>query len=120
MKRTLIRILRICGLVLLCLLPSLWILTQPFPWITGLEAIATGTIVPLMLFALIGALLLILNSRRSAWLEWAAITLCFAAAQAYVFNTALHPDNRFNLIGGLLPNADPSMYLRSQVNGKPE
>ena len=111
MKPTLIRIFRICALVLLCLLPSLWILTQPFPWITGLEAIATGTVVPLVLFAFISALPLILNSPRTAWLEWAAITLCFAAAQAYIFNTALHPDNRFNLIGGLLPNADPSMYL---------
>jgi hypothetical protein len=46
-----------------------------------------------------------------SWVECAAITLCFASLQAYIFNTALHPENRFNLIGGLLPNADPSMYL---------
>ncbi len=92
-------------------LPSLWLLTQPFPWVSGLEAMALGTAVPLFVFGLIGGLRLVWEGDAVSWVECAAITLCFASLQAYIFNTALHPDNRFNLIGGLLPNADPSMYL---------
>jgi hypothetical protein len=92
-------------------LPSLWLLTQPFPWISGLEAMALGTAIPVLVFGLIGGLRLVWKSDAVSWIECAAITLCFASLQAYIFNTALHPENRFNLIGGLLPNADPSMYL---------
>ena len=92
-------------------LPSLWLLTQPFPWISGLEAMALGTAIPVLVFGLIGGLRLVWKSDAVSWIECAAITLCFASLQAYIFNTALHPANRFNLIGGLLPNADPSMYL---------
>ncbi len=103
--------LRGIALFVLLSLPSLWLLTQPFPWITGLEAMALGTTIPLVIFGLIGGLRLVWRSDDVLWLECAAITLCFASLQAYIFNTALHPQNRFNLIGGLLPNADPSMYL---------
>jgi hypothetical protein len=92
-------------------LPSLWLLTQPFPWISGMEAMALGTSVPLLVFGLIGGLQLVWKSDAVSWIECAAITLCFACLQAYIFNTALHPANQFNLLGGLLPNADPSMYL---------
>ena len=92
-------------------LPSLWLLTQPFPSISGLEAMALGTSVPMVVFGLIGGLRLVWKTDAVSWIECAAITLCFASLQAYIFNTALHPENRFNLIGGLLPNADPSMYL---------
>jgi hypothetical protein len=92
-------------------LPSLWLLTQPFPWISGLEAMALGTAVPVLVFGLIGGLRLVWKSDAVPWVECAAITLCFVSLQAYIFNTALHPANRFNLIGGLLPNADPSVYL---------
>jgi hypothetical protein len=92
-------------------LPSLWLVTQPFGWITGLEAMALGTWVPLFVFGVIGGLRLLWKNEAVSWVECAAITLCFASLQAYIFNTALHPQNRFNLIGGLLPNADPSMYL---------
>src|SRR6266480_4306447 len=92
-------------------LPSLWLLTHPFAWITGLEAMALSTVVPLLVFGLIGSLHLLWKGDGVSWLECAAITLCFACLQGYIFNTALHPQNRFNLLGGLLPNADPSMYL---------
>jgi hypothetical protein len=92
-------------------LPSLWLLTQPFPWISGLETMALGTAVPLLVFGLIGGLRLVWKSNTVSWIECAAIALCFVSLQSYIFNTALHPENRFNLIGGLLPNADPSMYL---------
>ena len=92
-------------------LPSLWLLTQPFPWISGLEAMALGTAVPVLVFGVIGCLRFVWRSDAVSWVECAAVTLCFASLQAYIFNTALHPENRFNLIGGLLPNADPSMYL---------
>jgi hypothetical protein len=88
-----------------------WLLTHPFAWITGLEAMALGTLVPLVVFGLIGSLRLVWKSIDLSWLECGAITLCFTCLQAYIFNTALHPANRFNLIGGLLPNADPSFYL---------
>jgi hypothetical protein len=96
---------------LLLALPSLWLLTQPFPWIPPLEAMAVGTWIPLVVFGLIGGLRLVWKNDAVSWVECAAITLCFASLQAYIFNTAMHPQNRFNLIGGLLPNADPSMYL---------
>jgi hypothetical protein len=99
------------AIFLLLALPSLWLVTQPFSWISGLEAMALGTAVPLLVFGLIGGLRLVWKSDAVSWVECAAITLCFASLQAYIFNTALHPENRFNLIGGLLPNADPSMYL---------
>jgi hypothetical protein len=103
--------LRGIAIFVLLSLPSLWLLTQPFPWIRGLEAMALGTAVPVIVFGLIGGLRLVWKSDAVSWVECAAITLCFASLQAYIFNTALHPENRFNLIGGLLPNADPSMYL---------
>jgi hypothetical protein len=103
--------LRSIALFVLLSLPWLWLLTQPFPWITGLEAMALGTAIPLVIFGLIGGLCLVWRRDDVLWLECAAITLCFVCLQAYIFNTALHPVNRFNLIGGLLPNADPSMYL---------
>jgi hypothetical protein len=99
------------AIFLLLSLPSLWLLTQPFPWITGLKAMALGTVVPVLVFGLIGGLRLVWKSDAVSWVECAAITLCFASLQAYIFNTALHPANQFNLLGGLLPNADPSMYL---------
>jgi hypothetical protein len=70
-----------------------------------------GTAIPLLVFGLIGGLRLVWKGADVAWLECAAITFCFASLQAYIFNTALHPANRFNLLGGLLPNADPSVYL---------
>lgn len=72
---------------------------------------ALGTWFPLITFGLIGSLRFIWKDTDLSWLECAAITFCFTCLQAYIFNTALHPQNRFNLIGGLLPNADPSMYL---------
>lgn len=72
---------------------------------------ALGTLVPVVVFGLIGGLRVVWKSDAVSWVECAAITLCFASLQAYIFNTALHPANRFNLLGGLLPNADPSMYL---------
>jgi hypothetical protein len=72
---------------------------------------ALSTAVPVLVFGLIGGLRLVWKSDAVSWVECAAITLCFASLQAHIFNTALHPENRFNLIGGLLPNADPSMYL---------
>jgi hypothetical protein len=99
------------ALFVLCSLPSVWLLTQPFPWVTGLETMALSTVVPLVVFGLIGGLRLVWREDEVSWLECAAITLCFACLQAYIFNTALHPQNRFNLLGGLLPNADPSVYL---------
>jgi hypothetical protein len=99
------------ALFILLSLPSLWLLTQPFAWITGLETMALGTLTPMLVFGLIGGIWLILKGNVASSLECAAITLCFACLQAYIFNTALHPANRFNLLGGLLPNADPSMYL---------
>ncbi len=105
------RYLQGIALFVLCSLPSVWLLTQPFPWITGLEAMALSTVIPLMVFGLIGGLRLVWSGDTASWLECAAITLCFACLQAYIFNTALHPANRFNLLGGLLPNADPSVYL---------
>jgi hypothetical protein len=105
------RCLQGIALFVLCSLPSVWLLTQPFPWITGLEAMALSTVVPLVVFGLIGGLRLVWSGDKVSWLECAAITLCFTCLQAYIFNTALHPANRFNLIGGLLPNADPSLYL---------
>ena len=105
------RYLRTIAAFTLLFLPSLWLLTHPFGWITGLETMALGTWVPLICFGLIGSLRFFWKDRDLSWLECAAITLCFASVQAYIFNTALHPQNRFNLIGGLLPNADPSMYL---------
>jgi len=103
--------LRSAAVIALLLLPSLWALTHPFAWITGLEAMALDTVVPIVVFGLIGGLTLIHRDDLASWLECAAITLCFACLQGYIFNTALHPANRFNLLGGLLPNADPSMYL---------
>ncbi len=103
--------LRGAAVFILLSLPSLWLLTHPFAWITGLEAMALSTVVPLLVFGLIGSLRLIWKGHGVSWLECAAITLCFACLQGYIFNTALHPQNRFNLLGGLLPNADPSMYL---------
>lgn len=106
-----VRYSRTAGLVLALLLPSFWLLTQPFPLVNVLQAMAVGTLVPLIVFAVISGLSAIQDPRRALWMEWAAITLSFVCLQAYIFNTALHPDNRFNLIGGLLPNADPSMYL---------
>jgi hypothetical protein len=72
---------------------------------------ALGTLVPLVVFGLIGSLGLVWKGVDLSWLECGAISLCFVCLQAYIFNTALHPANRFNLIGGLLPNADPSVYL---------
>src|SRR6266487_372519 len=105
------RCLQGIALFVLCSLPSVWLLTQPFPWITGLEAMALSTVVPLAVFGLIGGLRLVWSGDKVSWIECAAITLCFCCLQAYIFNTALHPENRFNLIGGLLPNADPSVYL---------
>jgi hypothetical protein len=72
---------------------------------------ALGTVVPLLVFGLIGGLRLVWKSGAVSWIECAAITLCFSCLQSYIFNTALHPANQFNLLGGLLPNADPSMYL---------
>jgi len=103
--------LRGAAVFILLSLPSLWLLTHPFAWITGLEAMALSTVVPLLVFGLIGSLHLLWKGDGVSWLECAAITLCFACLQGYIFNTALHPQNRFNLLGGLLPNADPSMYL---------
>lgn len=103
--------LRSAAVIALLLLPSLWVLTHPFAWITGLEAMALDTVFPIVVFGLIGGLTLIHRDDLASWLECAAITLCFACLQGYIFNTALHPANRFNLLGGLLPNADPSMYL---------
>jgi hypothetical protein len=103
--------LRAAAMFALLALPSLWLLTQPFAWITGLEAMALSTAVPLMVFGLIGGLRLVWKGDEVWWFECAAITLCFASLQGYIFNTALHPANQFNLLGGLLPNADPSMYL---------
>ncbi len=105
------RYLQGVALFVLCCLPSVWLLTQPFAWITGLEAMALSTVVPLVVFGLIGGLRLVWSGDKVSWLECAAITVCFACLQAYIFNTALHPANRFNLLGGLLPNADPSVYL---------
>ena len=105
------RCLQGVALFVLCSLPSVWLLTQPFPWVTGLEAMALSTVIPLAVFGLIGGLRLVWSDDEVSWLECAAITLCFACLQAYIFNTALHPQNRFNLLGGLLPNADPSVYL---------
>jgi hypothetical protein len=72
---------------------------------------AVGALVPFVIFGLISGLCRVWRSEGVLWLECAAITFCFASLQAYIFNTALHPANRFNLIGGLLPNADPSVYL---------
>ena len=105
------RYLQGVALFVACSLPSVWLLTQPFPWKTGLAAVALGTVAPLLIFGLIGGLRLVWGDDHVLWLECAAITLCFACLQAYIFNTALHPANRFNLLGGLLPNADPSLYL---------
>jgi hypothetical protein len=105
------RCLQGIALFVLCSLPSVWLLTEPFPWITGLEAMALSTVVPLLVFGLIGGLRLVWSEDKVSWIECAAITLCFSCLQAYIFNTALHPANRFNLLGGLLPNADPSVYL---------
>src|SRR5438132_8452972 len=105
------RYLQGTALFVLCSLPSVWLLTQPFPWITGLEAMALSTVVPLAVFGLVGGLRVAWSGDKMSWLECAAITLCFSCLQAYIFNTALHPANRFNLLGGLLPNADPSLYL---------
>jgi hypothetical protein len=103
--------LRGAAIFILLSLPSLWVLTHPFGWITGLEAMALGTVMPMLVFGLIAGLQLVWKGDAVSWVECAAITLCFASLQAYIFNTALHPENRFNLLGGLLPNADPSMYL---------
>ena len=96
---------------ILLLLPSLWLLTQPFAWLGGLEAMALGTVIPIVVFGLVGCFCFVCRDEEAVWLEWAAITLCFVCLQAYIYNTALHPANRFNLLGGLLPNADPAMYL---------
>jgi hypothetical protein len=109
--KSVVNVSRVVGLILLGLLPSLGILTQPFPWIGALRLLALGTVSPIVCFALIGIVHCKENPRVALWAEWAMITFCFACLQAYIYNTALHPDNRFNLIGGLLPNADPSMYL---------
>jgi hypothetical protein len=87
------------------------VLTQPFAWITGLESMALGTVIPMLVLGLIAGLRLVWKDDVALPLECAAITLCFACLQGYIFNTALHPANQFNLLGGLLPNADPSMYL---------
>ena len=105
------RCLKGIALFVACSLPSVWLLTQPFAWKTGLAAVALGTVAPLLIFGLIGGLRLVWSDDEVLWLECAAIALCFACLQAYIFNTALHPQNRFNLLGGLLPNADPSVYL---------
>ncbi len=72
---------------------------------------AFGTVTPILAFALISLFRVYLDPRRALWWEWGSITLCVVCLQAYIFNTASHPGNNFNLIGGLLPNADPSMYL---------
>jgi hypothetical protein len=103
--------LRGAAVFVLLALPSLWVLTHPFPWVSVLEAMALGTVIPMLVFGLIGGLRLTWKREFTPALECAAITLCFASLQAYIFNTALHPANQFNVIGGLLPNADPSMYL---------
>src|SRR5690349_19076167 len=85
--------LRSAAVIALLLLPSLWVLTHPFAWITGLEAMALDTVVPIVVFGLIGGLTLIHRDDLASWLECAAITLCFACLQGYIFNTALHPAN---------------------------
>jgi hypothetical protein len=103
--------LRGAAIFILLSLPSLWVLTHPFGWITGLEAMALGTVMPMLVFGLIAGLRLVCKEDVATPLECAAITLCFSCLQSYIFNTALHPANQFNLLGGLLPNADPSMYL---------
>lgn len=72
---------------------------------------ASGTAAPLAVFTMISALGLVSRRSDTLAIECAAITLTFVCLQAYIFNTALHPENRFNLVGGLLPSADPSMYL---------
>jgi hypothetical protein len=101
---------RAAVLVLLAL-PSLWVLTRPIAWTSGLEALALGTVIPMLVFGLIASLRLVWKDDVGSALECGAITLCFACLQGYIFNTALHPANQFNLLGGLLPNADPSVYL---------
>lgn len=104
-------ILRQACLVVLFLLPSVLLMVLPCPWHAPLRGMGRGTLVPLLVFAVIGLFRLFRKTTSVLWWEWGAITLCFALLQAYIFNTALHPGNHFNLIGGLLPNADPSMYL---------
>src|SRR6266513_150244 len=107
-----IRAFRILAIALLLILPSLSILVWPFPCLPALNAIAMGTLVPILVFGVIGALRWTWKKDAAiAAIECAAIVFCFSCLQAYIFNTALHPANRFNLIGGLLPNADPSLYL---------
>jgi len=88
------RCLQGVALFVLCSLPSVWLLTEPFPWITGLEAMALSTVVPLVVFGLIGGLRLVWTGDKVSWIECAAITLCFTCLQAYIFNTALHPANQ--------------------------
>jgi hypothetical protein len=105
------RCLAAAAVFTLLLIPSLWLLTHPFGWICGLEAMAMGTAAPLLVFGAIGAIRLLWRDDAMSGVECAGITLCFACLQAYIFNTTIHPENRFNLVGGLLPNSDPSMFL---------
>src|SRR4029077_10906112 len=91
--------------------PSLWLLTHPVGWIGGLAAMALGTVVPLIVFGVIGTLRLLWTDDAVWGIECASITLCFVCLQAYIFNTTQHPEDRLTLVGGLLPNSDPSMFL---------
>src|SRR6266496_822995 len=99
------------ALFMLLSLPSLWLLTHPVGWIGALEAMALGTAVPLIVFAAIGTLRLLWTDDAVWGIECAGITLCFVCVQAYIFNTLQHPEDRLTLVGGLLPNSDPSMFL---------
>jgi hypothetical protein len=99
------------ALFILLSLPSLWLLTHPFGSISTLQAMALGTGIPLVVFGIIGTLRLLWRDDAISGVECASITLCFACLQAYIFNTAQHPEDRFTLVGGLLPNSDPSMFL---------
>jgi hypothetical protein len=73
--------LRAVGVVALLSLPSVWVLTHPFAWIAGLEAMALGTFVPMVVFGLVGSLTLIHKDDVTSALECALITLCFACLQ---------------------------------------
>lgn len=99
------------ALFMLLSLPSLWLLTHPFAWIGVLEAMALGTAMPLVVFGVIGTLRLLWTDDAVWGVECASITLCFVCLQAYIFNTTQHPEDRLTLVGGLLPNSDPSMFL---------
>ena len=60
------RYLQGIALFVACSLPSVWLLTQPFPWKTGLAAVALGTVAPLLIFGLIGGLRLVWGDDTSA------------------------------------------------------